>query len=465
MKFVSKNEIIKIIDDVEKDYLLCWEMLKKIMYDKFDINNIIKFQPTLANAIYKADQLHYTFCKEEKYLIKQKHRYNHNWFKNKMNKLKNYKINIANIIDIGKCIGDGYMWIFYKNDTEKIESYSKSPKVSHMSNGLGTLGEIEFIKSNPFFNGMLVLYHGISNFLNIGDVSLYSVQYKKIVAIGEIKTKKESDTKITVGIDFLSKVKFNLNETENGSINRNKEYDNYIVERLNRQLTNMENVLNSKEMENNIDRCNTQYYYKNLENVCKKSTKNKVGIEKCCNSLYLICVDNTINSLSDTIESHRSLGKLIDTINLDKIKQIINEDSKYNSLRLFEIVLQYRYGQVPLIHWDVDIDVLKDIVFKKKYVMSLVNQSEFVEYFVKQGYSVEIDGKHNIKFYKVIKDGYVKSLENMQTYLKLLGYSLMSIEDIFSTIEESNGIVEEKIISGEIPLNAKVEFKVVQKGH
>src|SRR5207344_325451 len=68
--------------------------------------------------------------------------------------------------------------------------------------GIGGLGEIEFIRNNPTMGENVVLYHGITNLLRYGDVSLINVRTFDVAAIAELKTKvaKEHEDKLELAV-------------------------------------------------------------------------------------------------------------------------------------------------------------------------------------------------------------------------------------------------------------------------
>src|SRR5207237_18409 len=56
--------------------------------------------------------------------------------------------------------------------------------------GVGGIGEREFLRRFPALDGAMVLHHGITTLLRIGDVSLIDLRTLRVRAIGEIKTAK-----------------------------------------------------------------------------------------------------------------------------------------------------------------------------------------------------------------------------------------------------------------------------------
>ena len=107
-------------------------------------------------------------------------------FLEKMQKWKNQKLEIKEVISIGKSIGDSFAYIFYRDSIEELEKHYKHPDNGLFVSGIGGRGEIEFIKENPTIDGYLVVYHSITNMLRIGDFSVCSLD-GKVIGTGEIK--------------------------------------------------------------------------------------------------------------------------------------------------------------------------------------------------------------------------------------------------------------------------------------
>ena len=473
MKLIAKNEIIKATDKVEKEYLECWKIFKDFRSSNFNIDELFSFQPKLANAIYKEEEIYYKVCEEEQYLIKNKSRYKIEWFKKRMKKLKEYKEFINNVINIGKCIGDGFIYIFYNKDMDLIKKHSKNPRVTHMAKGLGTKAELTFISNTAVFNGCIVLYHGICNFLNIGDISLYSPQNSRIVAIGELKSKQE-DNKLEISVDFISKINFkgdtilyapNGKQSElkfNSEIKNHEGFPNYVIERLERQIKNMENMFSKDKQEiRKLGDRKAMYYYKDLEEICKKSKSNGACVEKVCNSLVIACFINDNKKLSDQLSSNIKNKKNVENnFDLEEVNKIIIKESKYNSIYMSELPLICHYGNVPLAMWDLNLNVLKDIIFQRKNIFTIFNPAYIIQKLENNGYTYKKQLDNSISFSKKIDDKKIMELHNAEFYFHLMSMFLMSEDEVLNLLQAS----EDVFLSSNLKENVKANFEIIQRG-
>lgn len=474
MKFISKNEIIKVTDKVEKEYLECWKIFKNFRSSKFTLDKLFSFQPKLANAIYKEEEIYYKICEEERYLIKNKSRYKLGWFKKRMKKLKEYKEFINKVISIGKCIGDGFIYIFYNGDMDLIKRHNKNPRVAHMAKGLGTKAELTFINNAAVLNGCIVLYHGICNFLNIGDISLYSPQNHRIVAIGELKSRKEGDNILGISVDFISKINFTgdaiLYEPNgkqsalkfNSEIKDHDGFANFVVERLQRQLENMESVFTDDEQEiKKMGDKRAIYYYKELEDISKKSKSTGACLKKVCNSLVISCFVNDNKKLSDHLLSNRKNKKNVETnFDLEEVNKIIIKDSKYNSIHMAELPLICHYGNVPLAMWNLNFNLLRDIIFQRKNVFTIFNPAFIIEKLESNGYIYKKQLDNSISFSKKIDNKRSMELHNAEFHFHLISMFLMSEDEVINLIQAS----EDVFLSTDLNGNVVANFEIIQRG-
>ena len=473
MKLISKNEIIKVTDKVEKEYLECWKIFKDFRTSNFNIDELFSFQPKLANAIYKDEEIYYIVCEEEQYLIKNKNRYKIEWFKKRMKKLKEYKEFINKVISIGKCVGDGFIYVFYNKDMDLIKKHSKNPRVTHMAKGLGTKAELTFINNTAVLNGCIVLYHGICNFLNIGDISLYSPQNSRIVAIGELKSKQEGN-KLGISVDFISKINFtedallyapNGKQSElkfNSEIKNHEGFPNYVIERLERQIKNMENMFSKDKQDiRKLEDRKAMYYYKELEKICKKSKSRGAYVEKVCNSLVIACFINDNKKLSENISSNKKNKQNVEiNFDLEEVNKIIIKDSKYNYIYMSELPLICHFGNVPLAMWNLNLNILKDIIFQRKIIFTIFNPAYIIQKLENNGYTYKKQLDNSISFSKKNHNKKIMELHNAEFYFHLISMYLMSEDEVLNLIQ----ISEDAILSSNLKGNIKANFEIIQRG-
>ena len=93
-------------------------------------------------------------------------------------------------IAIGRSLGDSFAWFFYHSERKHLEEHLKHERQLHMPPGIGGIGELEFLDKTRVIDNHLVIYHGTTTFLRIGDVSFLDMKTLRLTAIGELKTKE-----------------------------------------------------------------------------------------------------------------------------------------------------------------------------------------------------------------------------------------------------------------------------------
>ena len=118
----------------------------------------INFQTNLAEYLYNAMSLYREISQKEREYIEMKESLDKKDFLEKMQKWKNQKLEVKEVINIGKSIGDSFAYIFYRDSIKELEKHYKHPDNGLFVSGIGGRGEIEFIKENPTIDGYLVVY-------------------------------------------------------------------------------------------------------------------------------------------------------------------------------------------------------------------------------------------------------------------------------------------------------------------
>ena len=202
---MNKKDVQKIVRNAEADFKLCWETIAELKYEgpKDTVTNeIIEFQPRLAKAMYFLEHTYNRLRAEEKALTK-KVRLNHKARLQRLILSKAYRHALDQAIDLGKILGDAFAWIFYQNERKLLKKHYQREPILHFATGTGGQGEITFIEKAPKFGNYLVLYHGTTTFLRLGDISLIDLEQVKVVAIGELKSHKLSESEIGVTVNLI----------------------------------------------------------------------------------------------------------------------------------------------------------------------------------------------------------------------------------------------------------------------
>lgn len=455
MKYLFRDsKVAELLELTEKEYNESLATL--INFKNGDISDdIITFQYTLANAIFRIEKIILFYRQKKKLYQKSIGNKNMNaeWAKIQITKIDACIKVFDEILHIGKTIGDFFVLFFYRNSLDLLLKHEKEQVVTG-SHGIGKIGEIEFIKNIRMFNGELVLYNEITHLLRIGDFSLYDFNKNEITGLCEMKTKQISKNKIKIVANIISKNK-NI-KSEMKTIFKDKDNDDlsdHIEEKLKRQNIKMAKSLTSPSKKS-----------KDLLIDMKKNKLNEdesmISIE---DGLLLLRVDRNISFRENYIRRNLKEKVNYDFESLaEKVKSgLVLDGSEYNSLLLSPFGYKedntpyYMSGFYGLFWEDLPQKFLEDLYLKKGLYLSIFNPAFFIDKLQNIGLDVEMKENHIKARYKMGKS--TLFLENIYYFINLHTQYLLSLD---STIELINQSIQ-KIESMKIKGKARVDLKVV----
>jgi hypothetical protein len=278
---ISQQKIIEAVDNADTHFVWCWEGLQKMRRQEVELDFLVDFQVRLCRAFTYLDRAYRMVKSEQNFLIRKKTRYSPAWFRARMRKLDNYLKVVKEALGIGRSIGDGFAWIFYREEDALIEAHAREKPQLIMPPNVGGLGERAFVEQMQGMGGMFVLYHGITSFLRLGDVSFFDPKTGRIATIGELKTRHLGENKYSITLGFVGEVGDNdLAEQAktamahlNDAHNFLEPLDKLTQQKLNRQVDQIAEALKTRAGPSNDVRINqnVDFHFKALETVTRKS--------------------------------------------------------------------------------------------------------------------------------------------------------------------------------------------------
>lgn len=397
MKKEIYKQIEEFIDQKEQNLEEIIKIFFDIKYLRFKNNEkIFSFQEILATVMYEISSYYNILCKEFP----------------ECDEKENYKQMMKMLIKQSKAIGDGYAWLFYRENIEAIREH-----LNHENNGLfptrnGGIGEIEFIKNNKVLDGCFVIYHSITNILRNGDFSLITAE-GKLAGIGEIKT-KHVENQLVIDMYITTSMLPCNNEVETIEID-----DERIWEKLRKQLKQHENIFKASDIELNIE---TDLTY--ICNLIKESADKMKPVVSDDHSM-LVFVANKEN-----VQSQKILDNIIDLMPL-----ILNDKFMSNKIIQSELRVDERLWELPLICWELPEDVLINILLRKWLVFTWFNEDYLLNELIKRGYRIQ-RGKKHISVEKILYDKQV-GINDITMYIKMATTGFVDVESVIDTIEKS----------------------------
>jgi len=424
---IDQAYIMKTIDDAEAQLNACFEILKTLRTGITEELSFLNFQPSLADTLFKLMSVYKKVCAEEKVLINTKNKMQKSDFASSIKKVHKFKRVLNDTIDIGKMLGDSFVWLFYNENQEELYKHLNHQPVGLFVAGVGGQGEIEFIRQTPMLYGCLVLYHGITSMLRVGDFSLYAFNHG-IIANGELKTEKNGSN---LEIKAYISSKYNLDADTFKPENQTVDANVFQIDRLLRQLSAMDDLLKKQKIDHKAN-C----FRDNNVDFELPSTPNRMS--------YKISKDNSlITSILEIKESKLSERFFLNEEDVDLCldeagpyaERLLVQGSSNNQFYLTSIDGKSYPTRVPLFWWNADIDFLKDVIFKKTIMMTVFNPAKFFNYYKDKGFEIcNSTGPKNVSLEKTI-DGKQMVIGNLYMFFDMISYSFMTVENIIEMVD------------------------------
>ena len=449
---LSEDDVKQALNMADSSLHECFDMLIDFRSGQNDLYKVIwQFQPLLAETLFNLMEFYNKLSQEKSRLISVKSHYDETIFSKAMAKNRSFMKAVSAAIGIGKSMGDAFVWFFYRNNREELEKHFEHTSTGLYVSGIGGRGELEFIKKTPHIEGCYVLYHGITTVLRIGDFSLYDMKHG-IVGLGELKTKKEGNN-LQISAFISSKVKIKV---QNQSEIKQDPFEErlYLVKkdfpRIEKQLREQINFLKTKK-EDTIAVCKSSYEY-NMVNSITPETPLALSSDK---SLMIIATWSKYQTMYDvlTIEESPELPK--DAL-IESVETMLFPESPYNQVHIGRLNTELNLLTIPILWWDINDRICRDIYFLRIGINTIFNPSKLLNYFTKDGFSVEISKDLNkIKIRKKIGANRI-SFENFESLCYLITNSFMTSHDAYSLAKP----IWDKMEKGAFPINSKIEMHI-----
>jgi hypothetical protein len=444
---MGRRRVRACIDDAENTFAQCWRTLVAIKGLKVSGNEMFEFQPNLATALFKLDDIYRRLTEARKRLIRDKVSHPAAWFEQRMRSSDKDLKGLRSAIDVGRSLGDAFAWLFYKQDQPLLERHFKQPLNPHTPAGIGGIGELEFVRQiRP--PGFFALYHGITSFLRIGDVSFYDLKTRRISSIGELKSTPVGPGKLTIWVHLIGKMGSNIPfvdparkveimpKAPHPARNQAR-----FQERLKKQLKLAAEVARA-EANNRKASLLDAYHMKELGLFAKELSENGIAYQQVGQGLLIAgAAAFRGRSLSGRIfskTSDKSVLKRMRKITLH-VTALADPTLPDNSLYFSEFDNCVRLGWPPLFWYPCEADFLEALYFQRLMIATVYNPAHLFKRLRALGYQVTLepantDAPPAIKVTKKTSNG-VMQLEHFDFFLRLIQQRFMREERIVEMLD------------------------------
>jgi hypothetical protein len=469
---VSAREIFAVIDASEAELRWCQQIVGSMMMGTVGTvtgEDIVGFQIRLYEAIAKLEKAYRITKQEEKRLIREKRRFKPEWFRHRMAKLAIYIGYLNEVLSIARAIGDGYAWFFYERDPQLIDEHLQLQQQKLLPPAQGALGEKLTLERMQGFDEKFLLYHGITTFLRMGDISLIDLEKMRVTCVGELKTTRIDPEHVTVHVSFIAGERTNLPKKFKSVLPPNPEVKApplapAIKSNLDRQVKIMhESVGRAREAgKGPVIDGQFEFHHRELEEVVNRSHAGGFEYIKAGDGLIIgaLRLPRTKTLSASFIGKEvKNLERIASGIEAWALK-ILAPGNEWNSINIGSFGgaenLVTNSFCLPFFAWPVATDVLADIAFGRVIVVTLFNRGHLLNRLNEKGFEIELGPKGQLHRARKKMGEKFMELENYDHFLSMVPQALMTEDAVMSmmdqTIDQTHRVPPEH-------RSAKIEFK------
>ena len=441
------------VDDAEQAFRRCWRLLASLKAgNRLDESALPlpEFQPRLAEALFRLSKSYHEIEREKSTLVGRKLRLTSAWFNARMRFLSKQQEILLHASQVGRVIGDGFAWYFYRDDRQFLAEHLAEQPQWLMPPGVGGAAEISFIRSTVGIGGQVVLYHGITSMLRLGDITLVDPKTMRAVSLAELKAGVPHDGKINISV--YSPLPIGTHRSADNQTPPKKAVADEpnlsprALDRLRRQMKRIASSHAKREetpdekksldlLENRAEHLGQ--LVESVRPLCtswRRFGKGTAYIVLCHRraALYRRLASKGIGGLKQQLASVT-----------DVAQQIMVPNRSDNAL----ILVSWMFGkggptslQVGMTHpiwWPMSARALERVIFQEAVVLALYNPAHLVSALEDAGYTVAGGPPDQFNVSKRIGDTRVE-LEGMPFYIRMVHTYLFDEQDVVNILEATN---------------------------
>lgn len=416
------------------------------------IADLPHFQIKLFEAIAKLEDVYRQIRREEKDRVSRKSEFHRGWFVQRMRALARYKEHVADTLKVGRAIGDGFAWWFYENDRDMIGAHAQKQKQKLLPPRGGRRGEEFVLKKMQSFDGKLLIYHGNTNFLRVGDFSVFDLNRRRIVGLVEVKTSPLSDTRGRLSLNIISGEKLDIpslvgSDWHKTTAELDRDFDvpqpDPIFEgRLNRQVSEMGNVFSEELVKPQIrQELEHQNHHPEIKRAIEMSASGSTGYQTTSSGGLFAAIP--IGEVSSTDVDHELSPVRIDTLASGlpaHALEIMIEGRDDNSLICYTLnnsADEFGPRRLPLQFWNIGTKNLRKVIFNEVFLMAAFNPAHLHRLLERKGFAVNLNAERQLTSASLETEGRRLSLEAFRLFYLDLATGALSLKAVDELIDRT----------------------------
>ncbi len=467
---VATEETIRtLLENTQAAYAACWRTvagIKNLLVSPEFLQDLLQFQPTLANALCDLDREDRNLEQGREELVRQKAKMPREQFLSEIRRLGNYQEAIREAVRLGKTLGDAFAWFFYREELPRLYKHLEHEPVTEVPTGVGHAGELTFINNVKVVDGHLVLYHGITTILRHGDVSLINLDTFKLTCLGELKSRDMGDGEIAITAHFIGPRDQTIPPFFRNAPVSNEppaELPAKMVERLKRQMQGMAESFNPIPYREQL-KVEQDTRFPVLMRLADKLEQSEVVYEQCGDGLLLAgfrtdekksLFDKLLNSKFDAANKVQNLGPHVQRL-VDMGQPSTSENA--NSFCISALGRSNLPGTTPFFWWPLKVAFLEKLFFQDAMVVSIYNPAHLIRKLREQGFTARPLGNHRWEVYKMVGDKRM-SLEGFDYFHRLIQDHLVDEDVVLGILAHTHSMIE----SGKVGVYTRIPLYFSQQ--
>jgi hypothetical protein len=425
---------------------------------------ILDFQPRLCSTLWKLERLYRKLSSEKHKIV--------SWSNSQSDQrvlrlrvIGRAQRIVESAIGVGKTLGDAFAWFFYRNDLELLQEHLKQPRQIHLPPGVGGIGELEFVRKVKQVSGCMVLYHGTTSILRIGDFSLIDLERQKVKSLGELKSTETAPSTLRIQL-FMTGPDL-LQRRSEGAPKSSKRDElplpRRLHDRLVRQIRKMAGAF-ERPMAQPADEISQTLdgHYGDVNRVVAKARRGEFTYAQAGRSMLVVLYKGFARTLFSRLdpEANERWQRNLDNLPREAMA-IVKPGSTRNAVHIGSVlydgdrVAPLLLGAQPLLWSPLRDEVLRQMLFQEVIVFTLFNPAFLLDNLSERGWEIIGDKPSELALRKTDKAGRHLRCERLQYFLRLRGEYLFTDNDIEAMIGRSLEFAEH----ADIEVGRKISFQ------
>lgn len=463
---MTKYNLKKLLLKTDERYNKCWEILATLKTKPDE--SLQLFQATLCKALFDLSNAYRAISQQRKSLIARRHRLSSSWFSKRQRLLAGRQKAIMEASAIGRTMGDSFAWLFYRNDLDLLHQHLKHSETNHIPPGFGGIGEKEFIKRVLRLGEFMVLYHGTTTILRLGDVSLIDLKKFKVAGIGDLKTTPTEPGKLSITLLVMGDKRLlpagsiiNLSSSPKKLIDK---FPSAMKARIERRIERNIKALSSSDINKNDShiKLRIETYIPEFEKMLQNARAGRFTYQQFGDELLCVVYRHKKQSLHTTVAPDKSsdFGRKLTDLTAYANKLVLR-GSPHNNLTFGSFLYKrdgtpkFQLGTLPIFWWPLNVESIRKLIFQEYIVCILYNPAHFISKLEAEGFTLEFQkDRSGFNLYNTIgKDKLC--VTGLPYFFELICSYFYKESEVIEMLKRSIKAIEQVGINK----NAKYEFK------